>query len=174
MAAIHFEHWSAQDWVAHYAGPQFDPNRAEVGSIWDAYGRRLPGYVQMGSNGQPQVYHAGQTVAQRAAQTASQIAQRGQQTAQSAIHGMTSLAHQGIAATASTAPKLAGVAAIGALGVLGILAWVVVQQGRTVGRTIRGVAPHVGKAISDVAPHVSRTAEALGPAAAKALPLLAL
>ncbi len=163
MHTIPYDHWSAHDWVAHYAGPAFHPHHAEVGSIWDAHGRRLPGYAQRGPDGQTQVFHTGQSLPQRALQGVSQIAQRQQQTAQSAIHGATSLAHQGIAATASAAPKLAGVAAVGVLGVLGILAWVVVQNTRTAGKTLRSIAPHV-----------ARTAEAIGPAAAKALPLLAV
>ena len=36
---------------------------------------------------------------------------------------------------------LAGVA------VLGILGWVIVQSGRTVGKTVEGVAPHAAKAL---------------------------
>lgn len=37
-----YTNWSAEDWVRHYAGPAFDPHRAEVGSAWDECGRRLP------------------------------------------------------------------------------------------------------------------------------------
>ena len=141
MDTIPFEQWSAHDWVAHYAGPQFDPNRAEVGSIWDAYNRRLPGYVAMSANG-PRVYHTGQqSVTQRAAQAAAPMAQRGQQTAESTIHGVTSAVHHGIETATSPTMLLAGLAA------LGILGWVVVQGGRTVGKTIEGVAPHAAKAL---------------------------
>jgi hypothetical protein len=156
---IPYDHWSAHDWVAHYAGPAFHPHRAEVGSIWDDQGRRLPGYAQRGPDGRTQVFHTGQSLPQRALQGVSQIAQRQQQTAQSAIHGASSLAHEGIRAAASTAPKLM----IAGLAALGIIGWVAVQSTRTAGKTIRVIAPHV-----------ARTAEAIGPAAAKALPLLAV
>lgn len=37
--------WSHEDWVRHYAGPRLQSlgPRAEVGSVWDPEGRRLPG-----------------------------------------------------------------------------------------------------------------------------------
>ncbi len=37
-----FAHWSAHDWVQHYAGPRFHPHYARAGSAWDEHGRRLP------------------------------------------------------------------------------------------------------------------------------------
>lgn len=37
-----YDHWSAHDWVRHYAGPRYHPHYAQVGSAWDEYGRRLP------------------------------------------------------------------------------------------------------------------------------------
>jgi hypothetical protein len=119
-----YSHWSVQDWVAHYGAPQ-----AQTGGGWDAHGRRLP------------VYATGQSYAQRAQQTVEHIAERGERTVQGALHGMSDLAHKGY--EAATAPKmlLAGVA------VLGILGWVIVQSGRTVGKTAVGIAPHAGKVL---------------------------
>ena len=37
-----YETWTESDWIAHYAGPRFDPRRPRPG-IWDGQGRRLPG-----------------------------------------------------------------------------------------------------------------------------------
>jgi hypothetical protein len=156
VETLPFDQWSAEDWVSHY-GPTFDPDRAEAGSIWDYRGRRMPGYAHVGPDGRPSVYYAGQSIAQRAATTVESLAQRGQQTAQSAVRSTSNIAHHGIEAATSPRMIFAGLAA------LGILGWVFVQHGRTVGRTIRSVAPEVGKTVRDVAP-----------SAIKAVPLLAM
>jgi hypothetical protein len=101
----------------------------QTGGSWDTQGRRLPTYA------------TGQSYAQRAQQTVENLAQRGERTVHDALHGVSTLANKGY--EAATAPKtlLAGVA------VLGILGWVLVQSGRTVGRTVEGVAPHAVKAL---------------------------
>lgn len=119
-----YTHWSAHDWMQHYAG-----QRAREHGGWDAHGHRLP------------AYGTGQSAVQRASQAAEHLAERGQQGLQGALHGASNLAHQGFETATSPKMILAGLAA------LGILGWVVVQSGRTVGRTVEGVAPHAAKAL---------------------------
>jgi hypothetical protein len=119
-----YSHWSVQDWVAHYGGQQ-----AQTGGTWDAQGRRLPAYA------------TGQSYAQRAQQTVEHLAERGERSVQGALHGVSDLAHKGYETATSPKMLLAGVA------VLGILGWVIVQSGRTVGKTVEGVAPHAAKAL---------------------------
>ena len=118
-----YSQWSARDWVAHYT-----PHATSAGGgVWDAHGRRIPSHVA----------GAGESFTQ----AAEHLLERGQQAFQSATHGASQIAHEGI--QAATAPKtlLFGLAAIG------ILAWVVVQTGRTAERTVVGAAPHVAKAL---------------------------
>ena len=45
MSSNPYAVWSHEDWVRHYAGPRLQSlgPRAEVGSVWDPEGRRLPG-----------------------------------------------------------------------------------------------------------------------------------
>jgi len=141
---IPFTHWSVQDWVAHYAGPTFDPTQAEAGSVWDHQGRRMPGHPgHHHAPGHQHAFNAGQqpSVAQRAQQAAHDVAQHGTQAFQSTMHNATSLVHHSIEKATSPGVLIAGVA------IVGILGWVFVQQSKTVGRTIEGVAPHAAKAL---------------------------
>jgi len=120
-----YSHWSASDWVEHYAG-----QHTQTGGGWDPQGRRLPAYA------------VGQaSYAQRASQAAESLADRGQQALQSTLHGASHLAHEGMEKATSPKVLIAGIAA------LGILGWVLVQSGKTVGRTVEGVAPHAAKAL---------------------------
>lgn len=41
-AASDYSRWSAGDWAQHYTGARFDPRYAELGSLWDGYGRPMP------------------------------------------------------------------------------------------------------------------------------------
>jgi hypothetical protein len=53
-----FAHWSAHDWVRHYAGPRFHPHHARLGTAWDEYGRRLPDAAPVTATGAMVPSHA--------------------------------------------------------------------------------------------------------------------
>lgn len=126
-----FSHWSAHDWVVHYTGVPVEPR-----GFWDTRGRWIPAHA----TGQSLADRAQQAV-QRAAQTAEHVAQRGQEALQSAEHTAARAAHEGY--DRATSPKML----VAGLAALGILGWIVVQSGRTVGKTVEGVAPHAVKAL---------------------------
>jgi hypothetical protein len=128
VQSIPFTQWSVEDWVAHYAP------HAAAGAFWDHQARRPP---TGGHHHGPRAYYAGQ---QPPAAVRS-VAQHGAQALQSTVHNTTSLVRHGIDKATSPGVLIAGVA------VLGILGWVLIEQSKTVSRTVESVAPHAAKAL---------------------------
>jgi hypothetical protein len=120
-----YHQWTASDWAAHYAPPSQAAGVVQASGAWGADGQRVFAYA------------SGESLSQ----TAEHLLQRGQQAFENVTRSASHVAHEGI--QAATAPKtlLFGLAAFG------IFAWVVVQSGRTAGKTIVGVAPHAAKAL---------------------------